>query len=104
MMDVTVGQGPGGAVMSLLPPTPVGVSFMIQIGLTRESVFMPQNADLAYVKQIACSIVDTKVGSVSHAAHAEKCDVCLSTCLDHPPPFFSSWCFPMFTLLLYECV
>lgn len=65
MMDVTVGQGPGGAVMSLLPPTPVGVSFMIQIGLTRESVFMPQNADLAYVKQIACSIVDTKVGSVS---------------------------------------
>lgn len=38
---------------------------MIQIGLTRESVLMPQNADLAYVKQIACSIVDTKVGSVA---------------------------------------
>lgn len=65
MMDVTTtAQGPGGAAMLSLPPTPSGVSFMIQIGLTRESVLMPQNADLAYVKQIACSIVDTKVGSV----------------------------------------
>uniref|UniRef100_A0A671W388 Serine/threonine-protein kinase n=1 Tax=Sparus aurata TaxID=8175 RepID=A0A671W388_SPAAU len=54
------GQGPGGAVMPSLPPTPAGVSFIIQIGLTRESVLMPQSADLAYVKQIACSIVDTK--------------------------------------------
>uniref|UniRef100_A0A8D3CKK3 Serine/threonine-protein kinase n=1 Tax=Scophthalmus maximus TaxID=52904 RepID=A0A8D3CKK3_SCOMX len=44
----------------VLPPTPAGVSFIIQIGLTRESVLMPQTADLAYVKQIACSIVDTK--------------------------------------------
>uniref|UniRef100_A0A665TYQ0 Serine/threonine-protein kinase n=1 Tax=Echeneis naucrates TaxID=173247 RepID=A0A665TYQ0_ECHNA len=43
-----------------IPPTPSGVSFIIQIGLTRESVLMPQSADLAYVKQIACSIVDTK--------------------------------------------
>uniref|UniRef100_A0A3B3ZZY4 Serine/threonine-protein kinase n=1 Tax=Periophthalmus magnuspinnatus TaxID=409849 RepID=A0A3B3ZZY4_9GOBI len=42
------------------PPTPAGVSFFIQIGLTRESVFMAQTADLAYVKQMACSIVDTK--------------------------------------------
>lgn len=65
MMDVTTtAQGPGGAAMPSLPPTPAGVSFMIQIGLTRESVLMPQNSDLAYVKQIACSIVDTKVGSV----------------------------------------
>uniref|UniRef100_A0A673XLQ1 protein kinase C n=1 Tax=Salmo trutta TaxID=8032 RepID=A0A673XLQ1_SALTR len=37
-----------------------GVSFIIQIGLTRESVLLPQTADLAYVKQIACSIVDIK--------------------------------------------
>ncbi|XP_068601288.1 serine/threonine-protein kinase D2 [Brachionichthys hirsutus] len=60
VMEMAPGQGPGGAVMPLLPPPPVGVSFYIQIGLTRESVFLPQFADLAYVKQIACSIVDTK--------------------------------------------
>lgn len=66
MMDVTTTtQGTGGAAIPSLPLTPAGVSFMIQIGLTRESVLMPQNADLAYVKQIACSIVDTKVGSVA---------------------------------------
>uniref|UniRef100_A0A672HV09 Serine/threonine-protein kinase n=1 Tax=Salarias fasciatus TaxID=181472 RepID=A0A672HV09_SALFA len=53
-------QGAGGVVMLSLPPTPAGISFIIQIGLTRESVLMPQSADLAYVKQIACSIVDTK--------------------------------------------
>ncbi|XP_051252581.1 serine/threonine-protein kinase D2 isoform X1 [Dicentrarchus labrax] len=63
VMDLTLGQVPGGAVLPVLPslpPTPAGVSFIIQIGLTRESVLMPQTADLAYVKQIACSIVDTK--------------------------------------------
>uniref|UniRef100_A0A8C6M1E5 protein kinase C n=1 Tax=Nothobranchius furzeri TaxID=105023 RepID=A0A8C6M1E5_NOTFU len=43
-----------------MTPTPAGVSFIIQIGLTRESVLLPQAADLAYIKQIACSIVDTK--------------------------------------------
>lgn len=64
VMDLTPGQAPGGAVIPSLPPTPAGVSFIIQIGLTRESVLMPQSADLAYVKQIACSIVDTKVGNV----------------------------------------
>uniref|UniRef100_A0A673AYH7 Serine/threonine-protein kinase n=1 Tax=Sphaeramia orbicularis TaxID=375764 RepID=A0A673AYH7_9TELE len=53
-------SSPGGALMPSGPPTPAGVSFIIQIGLTRESVLMPQTADLAYVKQIACSIVDTK--------------------------------------------
>lgn len=62
-MDLSLGQGPGSVVMPSLPPTPAGVSFIIQIGLTRESVLMPLTADLAYVKQIACSIVDTKVGS-----------------------------------------
>uniref|UniRef100_A0A8C9T6T4 Serine/threonine-protein kinase n=1 Tax=Scleropages formosus TaxID=113540 RepID=A0A8C9T6T4_SCLFO len=41
--DCTPGPGPGGA-----------------IGLTRESVLLPQSADLAYVKQVACSIVDQK--------------------------------------------
>uniref|UniRef100_A0A3P8VFF7 Serine/threonine-protein kinase n=1 Tax=Cynoglossus semilaevis TaxID=244447 RepID=A0A3P8VFF7_CYNSE len=53
-------QAPGAVVIPSLPPAPAGVSFIIQIGLTRESVLMPQCADLAYVKQIACSIVDTK--------------------------------------------
>uniref|UniRef100_A0AAY4CV58 Serine/threonine-protein kinase n=1 Tax=Denticeps clupeoides TaxID=299321 RepID=A0AAY4CV58_9TELE len=51
---------PGSASLSSAPPAPAGVSFIIQIGLTRESVLLPQSADLAYVKQIACSIVDTK--------------------------------------------
>lgn len=60
VMDLTPGQAPGGVVMPSVPPTPAGVSFIIQIGLTRESVLMPQTADLAYVKQMACSIVDTK--------------------------------------------
>lgn len=40
--------------------TPAGVSFIIQIGLTRESVLLPLSADLAHVKQLACSIVDQK--------------------------------------------
>ncbi|KAM9317999.1 serine/threonine-protein kinase D2 isoform 1-T1 [Pholidichthys leucotaenia] len=60
VMELTPEQGAGGVVMPPVPPTPAGVSFIIQIGLTRESVLMPQAADLAYVKQIACSIVDTK--------------------------------------------
>lgn len=64
VMDLAPGQYPGGTVMPSLPPTLAGVSFIIQIGLTRESVLMPQSADLAYVKQIACSIVDTKVGNM----------------------------------------
>lgn len=66
--DLPSGQGPGGVAMPSLPPTPAGVSFIIQIGLTRESVLMPLSADLAYVKQIACSIVDTKVGIVRGGA------------------------------------
>uniref|UniRef100_A0AAY5F602 Serine/threonine-protein kinase n=1 Tax=Electrophorus electricus TaxID=8005 RepID=A0AAY5F602_ELEEL len=60
-MDTGVSQGSSGASnMSLMPSTPAGVSFIIQIGLTRESVLLPVTADLAYVKQIACSIVDQK--------------------------------------------
>ncbi|MED6239781.1 hypothetical protein ATANTOWER_011088 [Ataeniobius toweri] len=59
VMELTAGHGPGGMMPSMVP-TPAGVSFIIQIGLTRESVLLPQTADLAYVKQIACSIVDTK--------------------------------------------
>ncbi|XP_062328555.1 serine/threonine-protein kinase D2 isoform X1 [Osmerus eperlanus] len=59
-VDLGAGPGPGGSMSSPLPPTPAGVSFIIQIGLTRESVLLPQTADLAYVKQIACSIVDQK--------------------------------------------
>ncbi|XP_041090545.1 serine/threonine-protein kinase D2-like [Polyodon spathula] len=53
------GPGPGG-LMSPSIPTPAGVSFIIQIGLTRESVLLPLSADLAHVKQLACSIVDQK--------------------------------------------
>ncbi|XP_016887470.1 serine/threonine-protein kinase D2 isoform X2 [Cynoglossus semilaevis] len=60
VMEVAAAQAPGAVVIPSLPPAPAGVSFIIQIGLTRESVLMPQCADLAYVKQIACSIVDTK--------------------------------------------
>ncbi|XP_036603565.1 serine/threonine-protein kinase D2 isoform X2 [Trichosurus vulpecula] len=41
-------------------PAPGGVSFHIQIGLTREFVLLPAAADLAHVKQLACSIVDQK--------------------------------------------
>ncbi|XP_051963224.1 serine/threonine-protein kinase D2-like isoform X2 [Xyrauchen texanus] len=60
-VDMGVAPGSGGALV--IPSTPTasaGVSFIIQIGLTRESVLLPQTADLAYVKQIACSIVDQK--------------------------------------------
>lgn len=53
----------GTSTMPFMPPSSAGVSFIIQIGLTRESVLLPQTADLAYVKQIACSIVDQKVSS-----------------------------------------
>ncbi|KAJ8403704.1 hypothetical protein AAFF_G00345720 [Aldrovandia affinis] len=59
-MDLGAAPGPGGAGLQPGPPTPAGVSFIIQIGLTRESVLLPQTADLPYVKQIACSIVDQK--------------------------------------------
>lgn len=71
-MDLSSGQGPGGVLMPSVPPTPVGVSFIIQIGLTRESVLMPLTADLAYVKQMACSIVDTKVGRACVAGVTER--------------------------------
>nr|XP_006627689.2 PREDICTED: serine/threonine-protein kinase D2 [Lepisosteus oculatus]XP_015196467.1 PREDICTED: serine/threonine-protein kinase D2 [Lepisosteus oculatus] len=57
--DFGTAMGPGG-LMSPVTPSPAGVSFIIQIGLTRESVLLPQSADLAYVKQMACSIVDQK--------------------------------------------
>ncbi|XP_077467360.1 serine/threonine-protein kinase D2 [Stigmatopora argus] len=63
VMDANHGPGSSGgasSVPSLVTPAPPGVSFSIQIGLTRESVLMLHSADLAYVKQIACSIVDTK--------------------------------------------
>ncbi|KAK1150798.1 serine/threonine-protein kinase D2-like [Acipenser oxyrinchus oxyrinchus] len=53
------GAGSGG-LMSPSSSTPAGVSFIIQIGLTRESVLLPLSADLAHVKQLACSIVDQK--------------------------------------------
>ncbi|XP_004381660.1 serine/threonine-protein kinase D2 [Trichechus manatus latirostris] len=47
----------------LLPQVPTpgsGVSFHIQIGLTREFVLLPAASELAHVKQLACSIVDQK--------------------------------------------
>lgn len=58
---------PGGSDLQSLPPllpqipTPgSGVSFHIQIGLTREFVLLPAASELAHVKQLACSIVDQK--------------------------------------------
>lgn len=66
-VDMVVAPGPGGASgMPSGPPAPAGVSFIIQIGLTRESVLLPQTAELAYVKQIACSIVDQKVSTTQY--------------------------------------
>lgn len=62
-VETGLSQGPSGTNMSVIPPPTAGVSFIIQIGLTRESVLLPQTADLTYVKQIACSIVDQKVSS-----------------------------------------
>ncbi|XP_020834129.1 serine/threonine-protein kinase D2 [Phascolarctos cinereus] len=44
----------------VLAPGSGGVSFHIQIGLTREFVLLPAASDLAHVKQLACSIVDQK--------------------------------------------
>lgn len=58
---------PGGLDLQspppLLPQIPApgsGVSFHIQIGLTREFVLLPAASELAHVKQLACSIVDQK--------------------------------------------
>ncbi|MCJ8739745.1 hypothetical protein PDJAM_G00050690 [Pangasius djambal] len=59
-VETGLSQGPSGTNMSVMPPPSTGVSFIIQIGLTRESVLLPQTADVTYVKQIACSIVDQK--------------------------------------------
>ncbi|KAM5236831.1 serine/threonine-protein kinase D2 [Ctenodactylus gundi] len=56
---------PGGSELLLSPPLlsqapGSGVSFHIQIGLTREFVLLPAASELAHVKQLACSIVDQK--------------------------------------------
>ncbi|XP_025705906.1 serine/threonine-protein kinase D2 isoform X1 [Callorhinus ursinus] len=58
---------PGGLELQSPPPqlaqVPLpssGVSFHIQIGLTREFVLLPTASELAHVKQLACSIVDQK--------------------------------------------
>ncbi|KAF5897577.1 serine/threonine-protein kinase D2, partial [Clarias magur] len=60
VVDTGLSQGSCGTNVAVMPPPQAGVSFIIQIGLTRESVLLPQTADLTYVKQIACSIVDQK--------------------------------------------
>ncbi|XP_061452913.1 serine/threonine-protein kinase D2 [Rhineura floridana] len=51
---------PAGAPPAGGAPPCHGVSFNIQIGLTREFVLLPASSDLAHVKQLACSIVDQK--------------------------------------------
>ncbi|KFO26280.1 serine/threonine-protein kinase D2 isoform X1 [Fukomys damarensis] len=54
---------PAGSLELQSPPLPLpapGVSFHIQIGLTREFVLLPAASELAHVKQLACSIVDQK--------------------------------------------
>lgn len=62
-VETELSQGLTSINVSVMPAPPAGVSFIIQIGLTRESVLLPQTADITYVKQIACSIVDQKVSS-----------------------------------------
>ncbi|XP_006868309.1 PREDICTED: serine/threonine-protein kinase D2 [Chrysochloris asiatica] len=52
-------QSPSPLLPQVLAPGP-GVSFHIQIGLTREFVLLPAASELAHVKQLACSIVDQK--------------------------------------------
>lgn len=43
-----------------------GVSFLLQIGLTRETVTLdPGDVSLLAVRELVCSIVDQKVGQVS---------------------------------------
>lgn len=50
---------------ALVPQAPApGISFHIQIGLTREFVLLPAASELAHVKQLACSIVDQKVSAL----------------------------------------
>lgn len=59
-------QSPPPLLPQVLAPGS-GVSFHIQIGLTREFVLLPAASELAHVKQLACSIVDQKVSTqVSH--------------------------------------
>ncbi|XP_039181018.1 serine/threonine-protein kinase D2 [Crotalus tigris] len=56
------GAATSAAAPESIPPAapPAGVSFQLQIGLTREYVLLPAACDLAHVKQLACSIVDQK--------------------------------------------
>lgn len=55
-------QSPPPLLPQVSVPAPgPGVSFHIQIGLTREFVLLPAASELAHVKQLACSIVDQKV-------------------------------------------
>nr|XP_060642245.1 serine/threonine-protein kinase D2 [Anolis sagrei ordinatus] len=51
---------PPSGVSSSSSSSSCGVSFHLQIGLTRESVLLPAASELAHVKQLACSIVDQK--------------------------------------------
>ncbi|XP_044523260.1 serine/threonine-protein kinase D2 [Gracilinanus agilis] len=53
-------QPPPPPLLQPVPGPPGGVSFHIQIGLTREFVLLPAASELAHVKQLACSIVDQK--------------------------------------------
>ncbi|KAI2591885.1 PRKD2 isoform 14, partial [Pan troglodytes] len=49
-----------------------GVSFHIQIGLTREFVLLPAASELAHVKQLACSIVDQKPRPPSRTSRSAR--------------------------------
>lgn len=49
-----------------------GVSFLLQIGLTRETVNLEaSDLTLSSVKDLVCSIVDQKVGASSHMIHTK---------------------------------
>ncbi|XP_060642245.2 serine/threonine-protein kinase D2-like [Anolis sagrei] len=56
----SVSSPPPSGVSSSSSSSSCGVSFHLQIGLTRESVLLPAASELAHVKQLACSIVDQK--------------------------------------------
>ncbi|KAL4694047.1 hypothetical protein H8959_013312 [Pygathrix nigripes] len=62
------GSGPGPAPFLAPVAAPVGgISFHLQIGLSREPVLLLQDSSgdysLAHVREMACSIVDQKVNT-----------------------------------------
>eukprot|EP00071_Canis_lupus_P023620 XP_013974938.1 serine/threonine-protein kinase D2 isoform X2 [Canis lupus familiaris] len=59
-------------LLAQVPAPSSGVSFHIQIGLTREFVLLPTASELAHVKQLACSIVDQKLRPPSRTSRSAR--------------------------------